>query len=96
MIDAALASRLEQLEQDRFQLVRQAAGHRLRAFNTMEALAPQAAKVDMAIGVFRYLREHWVLGGSLLAIAGYALRRRMGLPGLAQIALRLGSYYLGR
>ena len=96
MIDAALASRLEQLEQDRFQLVRQAAGHRLRAFNTMEALAPQAAKVDMAIGILRCVREHWLLSGSLLAIGGYALRRRMGLPSLAQIAFRLGSYYLGR
>lgn len=96
MIDANFVSRLDQLEQDRFQLIRQAAGYRLQAFNTIEALAPQATKVDMAIAVLRYARQHWALAGTLLVVAGYVLQKRIGMLGLAQLALRLGSNYLTR
>ena len=93
MIDANFVSRLDQLEKDRFQLVRQAAGYRLQAFNTIEALAPQATKLDRAVAALRYAREHWVLAGTLLAVAGYILQKRLGMLGVAQLALRLGSNY---
>jgi len=96
MIDADFVSRLDQLEQDRFQLIRQAAGYRLQAFNNIEALAPQATRADMAIAALRYARQHWALAGTLLAVTGYILQKRLGMLGLAQLALRLGSSYFTR
>lgn len=96
MIDSELAGRLEQLEQDRFRLIGQAAGYRLSAFNSIESLAPSAARVDMAVALVRYAREHWALTGAVLGIAGIALRKHIGMLALVQVALRLGSYLFAR
>ena len=96
MIDGKLARRLDRLEQERFRLASRAAGYRLQAFNSIESLAPQAAKVDMAISVLRYVREHWALTGTLLALAGLALRKQIGMLGMAQLALKVGSYVMAR
>ena len=96
MVDARLANRLDQLEQEQFRLVSEAAVYRLRAFNTMETLGPHAAKVDMAVSVLRYAREHWALTGTIFALAGMVLRRRIGMFALAQLALRLGGHFLAR
>ena len=96
MIDRKLANRLDGLEQERFRLVRRAAGYRLQAINAVKDLAPQAARVDLVISVLRYAREHWALTATLLAVAGLGLRKQIGVLGLAQTALRLGSYVLSR
>ena len=50
----------------------------------------------MVISVLRYAREHWALTATLLAVAGLGLRKQIGVLGLAQTALRLGSYVLSR
>jgi hypothetical protein len=96
MIDARLANRLDQLEQEQSRLLSQAAAYRLRAFNTIETLGPYAAKVDMAITVLRYAREHWALTGTVFALAGMALRRCIGMLALAQLAFKLGGRFLAR
>jgi hypothetical protein len=94
MIDSALLRRLEQLEGDRAQLAGEAARYRLASFNLVESLVPQAAKFDMALAAIRFARAHLVLTATVIALAGFALRRRIGMFGIAQLALNLGNRYL--
>ncbi len=96
MIDARFSARLDRLEQERVRLIGNAAGYRLRAFNSIESLAPQAAKADLVLAGLRYAKEHWLLTGTVFALAGLALRRQIGMLGLAQMALGLGSRFLAR
>ena len=94
MIDGQLVARLDVLARERSRLVGQAAGIRLQVVDAMGTLIPHMAKVDMTIQVLRYLREHWAVTGTLLALAGFALRKRIGMIGLAQLVLRIGGKYL--
>jgi hypothetical protein len=96
MIDTAFAKRLAQLEQDRFRLIGLAVGYRLEAFNAIESLAPRAAKFDRAIALVRYVREHWAVTGAIFALASFLLRKRIGMLGLAHVALKLGRNVLAR
>lgn len=96
MIDSRLVKRLAILEQDRHRLAGEAAQYRLQAFDSIDGFMPRAAKVDAAMSVLRYAQKHWAMTGALLALAGIALRGRIGMVGLSQLALRLGSHYLTR
>lgn len=96
MIDAKLADRLDGLALDRARLTSEAASYRLRAFDAIDMLAPQAARADTAIAVIRYVREHWALAATATTLVSLVLRRRIGMIALAQFALRLGSLLLYR
>jgi hypothetical protein len=91
VIDRHYVRRLQELEQERLQLMAQAAGYRLQAFHAIEGFVPKAAKVDTAMVVFRYAREHLLLTGVLLAAVTFVLRKRVGMLDVARVALQLGS-----
>ena len=72
VIDGKLANRLDGLEQERFRLVRRAAGYRLQAFNAVEDLLRRRQGSIWSYPVLRYAREHWALTATLLAVASSA------------------------
>lgn len=89
MIDSGLARRLAILARQREALLVQSDATRQRAIGIFNELAPITARIDIVIGIVRYLKQHPLFTAAAIAAAVRFWPRRGNVFSVASIAWSL-------